>query len=223
MGREVGDAFHTLHAAIIADRVWSTPNACHPDEVSPAEPANFDSYTALVRSRRTHMLVDPDRELPTDVVDRLCELATWAPNHKRTWPWRFASFTGDARARLGEAFEADMVDRDFGDDVKRVKTRTKYLRTPNIVVVGCAPHDKPSLHDENRDAVAAGVQTMLLGANAMGVATFWSTAPLIDSPRALELCGFASDDRLIAVIYLGYPIGSVAAPERRHVTVRHVR
>jgi nitroreductase len=178
---------------------------------------------ALVMSRRTHMLVDRDREIAPETVERLCELATWAPNHKRTWPWRFASFTGAARARLGEAFEADMIDRDFGDDVKRAKTRVKYLRTPNVVVVGCAPHDKPSLHDENRDAVAAGVQTMLLGANAMGVATFWSTAPLIDSPRVLELCGFTPGDRLIAVIYLGYPIGSVAAPDRRQVTVHHVR
>ena len=43
------------------------------------------------------MLVDRDRVVPADVIDELCELATWAPNHKKTWPWRFASFTGDAR------------------------------------------------------------------------------------------------------------------------------
>ena len=97
---------------------------------------DFDAFAALARARRTHMLVDRDREVPADVIERLCELASWAPCHKKTWPWRFTSLTGDARARLGEAFAADMTDRDFGDEGKRDKTRTKYTRTPNILVVG---------------------------------------------------------------------------------------
>jgi nitroreductase len=160
--------------------------------------------------------------VPPATIDQLCQLASWAPNHKRTWPWRFASLTGAARADLGEAFVADMIDRDFGDEGKRHKTRTKYTRTPNILVVGCSPHPNPTIHEENRDAVAAAVQTLLLGANSLGVATFWSTPPLIDSGRVLEMCGFAADDRLIAVIYLGYPVGSVESPERPAVTVNHV-
>ena len=190
--------------------------------MSATEPASFESYAALVRSRRTHMLVERDREVPASTIDSLCDLATWAPNHKRTWPWRFASLTGSSRADLGEAFVADMIDRDFGDEGKRQKTRTKYTRTPNILVVGCSPHPNPTIHQENRDAVAAAVQTLLLGANALGVATFWSTPPLIDSARVLQLCGFAPDDRLIAVIYLGYPIGSVESPDRPAVVVNHV-
>ena len=183
---------------------------------------DFDSFAALVRSRRTHMIVDRSRPIPDDVIGQLCELATWAPCHKKTWPWRFSSLTGDARARLGEAFAADMADRDFGDDAKREKTRTKYTRTPNILVVGCAPDAKPTIHDENRDAVAAGVQNLLLGATALGLASFWSTAPLIDSPRALDLCGFAPDDRIVAVIYLGHPTTTVETPVRPTPAVTHL-
>ena len=134
-----------------------------------------------------------------DLVERLCELATWAPNHKKTWPWRFASFTGDGRARLGEAFVADMVERGFGDEGKRAKTLTKYLRTPTVVVVGSAPHEHPTFADENRLAVAAGVENLLLGATAAGLASFWSTAPLDDSPRALQLCAFEPGTRIVAV------------------------
>ncbi|MEZ5295392.1 MAG: hypothetical protein R2697_03690 [Ilumatobacteraceae bacterium] len=66
---------------------------------------------------------------------------------------------GEARFGLGEAFVQDMIDRDFGDDGKRLKTMTKYGRTPAVLVVGCAPHDNASLHDENRDAVAAASRT----------------------------------------------------------------
>jgi nitroreductase len=68
----------------------------------------FDEFADLVRSRRTHMLVDRDRDVPPELVGELCELATWAPNHKKTWPWRFALFTGDA-VRLTDAGGLELV------------------------------------------------------------------------------------------------------------------
>lgn len=168
------------------------------------------------------MLVDREREVSPELIEQLCELGTWAPCHKKTWPWKFAHLTGDARLRLGEAFVADMVDRDFGDEGKRLKTLTKFGRAPSILIVGCAPHDKPTLHDENRDAVSAAVQNILLGATAAGLASFWATPPLIDSPRVLELAGFAPDDRMIAVIYLGWPHSTVETPTRPAPPILHV-
>ncbi len=168
------------------------------------------------------MVVDADREVPTELIERLCELATWAPNHKRTWPWRFAAFTGYGRCRLGEAFADDMIERGIGDHAKHVKTMSKYTRTPNVVVVGCAAHDHPTFHDENRDAVAAGIQNLLLGATASGLASFWSTAPVIDSPRVLGLCDFEPTDRIIGVIYLGFAAATPEAPVRPAPTVAHV-
>lgn len=192
--------------------------SCHPGAVT----VPFDDLAELIRSRRTHMLVDRERDVSPALIEQLCKLATWAPNHKKTWPWRFASFSGDGRLRLGEAFADDMVERDFGDDGKRAKTRTKYGRTPAVLVVGCAAHDHPTFHDENRDAVAAGIQNLLLGATALGLASFWSTPPLMDSTRVLELSGFAATDRIIGVIYLGWPTGECAAPERPAPSIRHI-
>lgn len=182
----------------------------------------LDDFAELVRNRRTHMFVDRDRPVPVDLVERLCELGTWAPAHKKTWPWKFAHLTGDARFRLGEAFVADMIERDFGDEGKRTKTLTKYARTPSVLVVGCEPHEKPSLHDENRDAVAAAIQNVLLGATAAGLASFWSTAPLIDSARALDLCGFDPGDRILGIIYLGYPTSTADPPERPPARITHI-
>ena len=45
----------------------------------------------VIRSRRTHLLMDPADEVPPELIERLIDLATWAPNHKRTWPWRFTA------------------------------------------------------------------------------------------------------------------------------------
>jgi len=178
------------------------------------EHATYERFTSLVQSRRTSMIVDKARPVPPELVAELCGLATWAPNHKRTWPWRFAMFTGAGRARLGETMVADMVAADFGDEVKRAKTATKYLRTPATLVVGCAPHHNEMLHQENRDAVAAGIQNLLLGATAMGLASFWSSPALTSPPLVLDLCGFGPADRLVGIVYLGWAVDVCPAPER---------
>ncbi len=177
--------------------------------------ARYEWFAHLVRTRRTSMFVEPDRDLPPEVVQELCGLAQWAPNHKKTWPWRFAYFTGDGRRRLGETMVADMVEADFGDEGKRTKTLTKYLRTPGVLVVGCEPHDNELLDLENRDAVSAGIQNLLLGATALGLASFWSSPALTRPVRVLDLCGFGRDDRIVGIIYLGWADGrAVDTPER---------
>jgi nitroreductase len=167
--------------------------------------------------------MDRTRPVEAGVVTQLCELATWAPNHKKTWPWRFAEFTGDGRSRLGETMALDMNDAEFGDEAKREKTRGKYLRAPTVLVVGCEPHPNEMLHQENRDAVAAGIQNLLLGATALGLASFWSTPALTRPPRVLDLCGFDPEDRVVGVVYLGWPDGECAVPERPDVDVKRIQ
>ncbi len=182
----------------------------------------FGDFAALVKARRTSMVVDRKRDVSPEIVRSLCDLAQWAPNHKRTWPWRFAECTGDGRLQLGEAFVADMVATGFGDEGKREKTRTKYARTPTVLVVGCAPSPTPHLANDDRDAVAAAVQTLLLGATALGLASFWSTAPVTVAPTVNSLCGFPDDTRTVGLIYLGWPVGSVETPTRPPVRVSRV-
>ena len=183
---------------------------------------DFEEFSRLVQTRRTSMIVDHEREVPLELIAELCGLATWAPNHKKTWPWRFAVFTGDGRARLGAVMADEMERVDFGDEAKRSKTRTKYLRTPATLVVGCSPHADPMLHDENRDAVAAGIQNLLLGATALGLASFWSTPALTQPPAVLDLCGFGPDDRIVGVIYLGWATQACPAPQRPQLPITHV-
>jgi nitroreductase len=174
---------------------------------------DLDQLAALIRSRRTSMLVDRDRDVPVDLVRALCELAQWAPNHKRTWPWRFAVFQGEGRARLGEVIAAAM--EAHGDPPDKVaKARGKYLRTPSTLVVGAAPGDSPLRTAENRDAAAAGVQNLLLGATATGLASYWGSCPKGANEAVAHLCGFQAGTHVAAIIYLGWADGSVEAPPR---------
>jgi nitroreductase len=174
---------------------------------------NLDDFAALARARRTSMLVDKQRAVPRDVVEQLCELAQWAPNHKRTWPWSFAVADGDGRARLGEAIAGAMAAH--GDPPEKVaKARTKYLRTPAVLIVGSAVGDSEQRTAENRDAVAAGVQNLLLGATALGLASYWGSCPKGANDVVAQLAGFEPGTFVAAIIYLGWATEPVATPER---------
>jgi nitroreductase len=191
----------------------------HPSEF--AGLSELAALTDLVTRRRTSLLIDRERPVPDDLVLHLCRLATWAPNHKKTWPWRFSVLTGDARVRLGELTAQQLVDEGIEHEAKLDKARGKFLRAPTIVMVAARPnYDDPELHAENLHSVAAGVQTFLLGATAAGLASFWASGAPLRSDAAKELCGFDADDRLVALIYLGWPSGDVAAPERPDPDVR---
>jgi nitroreductase len=109
---------------------------------------------------------------------------------------------------------ADMERAGVGDEGKLAKTRVKYLRTPMTLVVGATPHDNEMLDLENRDAVAAGIQNLLLGATALGLASFWSTPGLTSPPGTLSLCGFDPVDRIVGVVYLGWATQTAPASDR---------
>jgi len=172
----------------------------------------------VIRQRRTNLRMD--REAPVDpaIVLELCELAVWAPNHHRTEPWRFAVFTGDGRSRLGDAV-ADAMEAAGRPPKKVAKTRTKYLRAPVMVVVGCAPGESDVESIENRDAVAAGIQNLLLGATDRGLASFWSSVAMPSAQGLLDLCRFEPGTVAVAAVYLGHPIGDVATPPRSPAAV----
>lgn len=172
-----------------------------------------DDFAALVRARRTSMQIDRERPVPRELVEHLCELAQWAPNHKRTWPWRFALAEGDGRARLGEVIAAAM--EAHADPPEKVaKARTKYLRTPATLIVGSAAGDSELRSAENRDAVAAGVQTLLLAATAQGLASYWGSCPKGANDVVAQLAGFEPGTFVAAIVYLGWAAEPVATPER---------
>jgi nitroreductase len=185
-----------------------------PSTTGEATTPAFETLSELVRARRSNLRIDPDRPVPSEVVERLCDLAMWAPNHMRTNPWKFAVFTGEGRSRLGAALEAAQHARGEADPDRLKKSRTKYLRAPAMLVVGSAAHDDPVFHAENRDAVSAGVENLLLGATALGLASYWSTGEVATVPAVKALAGFDPADQIVAVVYLGWPVAPLPAPPK---------
>lgn len=172
---------------------------------------SFDEFSELVIARRTDLVMDQERSVDIQLVEKLCTVAAWAPNHQKTWPWLFGVFTGDGRRALGEVTAEAMQAR--GDAEQKVtKTRTKYLRSPVLLVVGTAPGESELQTQENRDAVAAGIQTLLLGATVMGLSSFWSSCPKGANEAVAAHCGWPTGTHITAMIYLGW--ATVTLPDR---------
>ena len=174
--------------------------------------------TELIKARRSSLLIDAGRDVPREIVEELCELVTWAPNHKRTWPWRIAVVGGDARRELGERISDVMAAQ--GDDQPKVdKTRTKYLRSPWVVVVGADPGDSAERTAENRYAVAAGIQNLLLAAHAHGLAALWGSPARGANATIAELCRFPAQTEILGLVYLGWPTKEQESPGRPAVNI----
>ena len=196
-------------------------------EHSPSSSSSLPSLaatTALIEARRTNLRIDAKRAVDSDLLAGLCALAAWAPNHHLTEPWRFAVITGEARAELGRRTAEYVISGGMADDERMAKIREKYLRAPVILMVGCASAaDSPeSVKMEDRDAVASGIQNILLGATAAGLCSFWGTGPVTDAPEVKALCGFAYADAIVAALYIGWPVGVVPVPQRQEAVVHWI-
>lgn len=175
----------------------------------------------IIRARRTSMLVDKERPVPNELIEELCELASWAPNHKRTWPWRFTAITGPAQLRFGDTVAEAMAA--FGDEPAKVdKARTKYARTPAVVVVGSTAGDSELRAAENRDATAAAIQNFMLAATARGLATYWGSCPKGANDPVAQFCGFEPDTAVVCIMYLGWATSTVEAPERPQPSINYL-
>jgi len=163
----------------------------------------MDLYEAL-RTRRSSGAFAPAPAPSREVLERVIEAATWAPNHHRTEPWRFHVLSGDARGALARAIgNALPPDRDTPGE--RDAIRAKLERSPVVIaVVQHVTGDDAVRTLEDYAACACATQNLLLAAHAEGLAAKWSTGKLARSPGATAYLGLGARDRIVAYVYAGY-------------------
>jgi len=177
-----------------------------------------DELETLIAARRSNLLIDASREVDSVIVDRIVKAAQWAPNHKRTWPLRVAVISGDSRRLLGDTI-ADAMAIHGDDEMKVTKTRGKFMRSPIIIVVAAAEGATTNETEENKYAVAAGVQNMLLMAESFGLAALWGSPAKGANDAITALCSMDHTDHVMGIVYLGWPTQTIAAPQRPEIDV----
>jgi nitroreductase len=158
----------------------------------------MDVETAI-RTRRTHKAFAPEPVLREE-VDELLELASWAPNHNLTVPWRFRMIGPQTLLRLKE--------------VAGPEGAAKLDRAPTLVVVSCVLSGDPVEEEEDLHATAAASYIVLLAAHARGLAGYWRTPGILRSDEGRAAVGLAPEERFVGLLHLGHPRQEKPPPER---------
>jgi nitroreductase len=157
-----------------------------------------DVETAI-RTRRTHKVYGTE---PVDraTIEELLDLASWAPNHHLTNPWRFRVVGPRALAALKEAAGPEAA--------------AKLDRAPTLVAVSAVLGGDPVQDEEDLHATACATYAILLGAHARGLAAYWRTPGVLRTPEGRAALGIGDDERSVALVHLGPQRQEQRAPER---------
>jgi nitroreductase len=175
----------------------------------------MDLFEAI-RNRRSIGKVKPD-PVDKELISKMLEAATWAPNHHHTEPWKFFVLTEEGRKPLGRIL-AKIAEETMGDQTESErqlflkKQEEKVLRAPVIITVTVTPSSNPRVEPiEEFGAVSAATQNMLLAAHALGLGAVWRTGKPCYHPKMKKLFGLGENGAVLGFIYVGYP----DLPERK--------
>ncbi len=163
----------------------------------------MELLTAIQSRSSAARLVEPG-PTPEDLA-RIIDAAGRAPDHGRLKPWhllvldqaikeRFAIAAAQAkRVRL-----PTMSDEQFGAECQRI------MRSPTIVIVGCAVREHPKVpHIEQVIAATAAAQNLFLAAHDLGYGVMWKTGAAAYDPDVKTLVGLRPQDHIVAIMHLG--------------------
>jgi nitroreductase len=158
----------------------------------------MDVETAI-RTRRTHKAFAPE-PLPRGQLQELLELASWAPNHNLTVPWRFRVVGPGTLERLKL--------------VAGPEGAAKLDRAPTMVVASAALSGDPIQDEEDLHATAVASYIVLLAAHARGLAGYWRTPGLLREGEGRAAVGLPDSERVVGLLHLGHPRQERPVPPR---------
>ena len=187
---------------------------------------------AWLRSRRSTRRFAP-QPVPADVLARVLETATYAPNAHNRQPWRFVILEStESRKALSEAMGQDFAAalQAEGLDAEQIaaqlaRSQARLLEAPAAVLL-CLDasvldtyvdpaRTQGELHMAMQSVALAGGQ-LLLAAHAEGLGGVWVCAPLFAQQAARQALGLPESLQAQGVLLLGYPAGEPKPRPRRN-------
>jgi nitroreductase len=165
-----------------------------------------------------------DQMVPRELIEKIIEAGTWAPNRYLTEPWRFFVISGEGRNSLSKVMEDIVIESGIDSESeegkkKLEKEKNKPFRAPVIIAVAAdVTVDDKVLRLEELGAVNAAIQNMLLAAHGLGLAGYWKTGKACYSHKMKEFFGLKEKDEVLAFIYLGYADMEKKPPHKRPVS-----
>ena len=171
-------------------------------------PFNTTQLNSIIKTRRTILppLYEKGKKVTDEIIWQVLENANYAPNHKRTEPWRFTVFTGEGLQTFAD-LQSDIYSKYAGEkfnENKLKKMKDFPLMASHIIAIGMKRNDGVVREIEEIEAVACAVQNMFLTTTAYGLASYWSTGGITYFEEAKFHFGLGPDDKLLGFFYIGH-------------------
>lgn len=142
-------------------------------------------------------------EIEEEVLAEILNSANFAPNHKRTKPWRLKVFRSEEKdqlgAKLAEIYQQTTNSQTFLE--KKYLDISEKISKSNVIVTICVNFSGLLPEWEEIAATAMAVQNMYLTASANEVGCYWSTPGMINHLN--EFLGLEENQKCIGLFYLG--------------------
>lgn len=142
-------------------------------------------------------------EIKEEVLSEVLESANFAPNHKKTKPWRFKLFRGEEKNELGshlaELYKQTTRPEVFLDK-KYLDIIDKALKSSAVITIvvnfsGLVPEW------EEIAATSMAVQNMYLTATAHEIGCYWSSPSMIN--HLTDFLNLEENQKCLGLFYVG--------------------
>ena len=158
----------------------------------------------IIESRRSIFPKDyTGEEIEQEILDEILRSATFAPNHKRTKPWRFKIFKGEEKTRLGERlaeiYKNTVAPQHFLE--KKYLSISEKAAKANVIVTISVNFSGLLPEWEEIAATAMAVQNMYLTCTAHGIGSYWSSPGMIK--HLDEFLNLEENQKCYGLFYIG--------------------
>ncbi|MCQ9635905.1 nitroreductase [Chryseobacterium sp. WG23] len=158
----------------------------------------------IIEQRRSTFPKDyTDAEISQEVIDEILSSATFAPNHKRTKPWRFKIFKGEEKANLASEMQAIYKTT----QPEQLFLEKKYndigfkINKADVVVSIVVNFSGMVPEWEEVAATSMAVQNMYLTCTAHNIGCYWSSPTIVDLLK--ESLTIEENQKCLGLFYMG--------------------
>jgi len=172
----------------------------------------------IIQKRRSVFPVQyNDKPISKETIETILEAANWAPNHKKTEPWRFKVLQGESKEALGKFLSGKYQENAINPKQMKIKKLQENPKKSTAVIAICMQRDpNESLPEwEEIAATSMAVQNMWLCCTEMNIGAYWSSPGLIKYMDAFF--DLKEGERCLGFFYMGYYDEELPEASRRPI------
>ena len=152
------------------------------------------------------------KKIPSDLLKIILDSAKWAPNHRKTEPWRFISISksSNKRIHISDAVKHLSIESSKNPNPKSKlksaeKSKREILDSPELIYAFSIPGDTEEITQENYAATCISIQNMALTSYFYNISISWSTGKATKIPCLDKILEIPAEWKIVGTLFMGFP------------------